>query len=727
MSVQPHDTRRGPFLRFGGFTRLPLVRQTEAAECGLACLAMVAGWHGLDTDMTTLRRRFSISMKGVTLEDLVAVAGMLDFSTRAVRCDPEDFHELRLPCILHWEFRHFVVLARVGRRDVVIHDPAMGERRIAFRDLERSFTGVALELSPSSAFRKRREREPLDVFNLIRFTPDVLKALVQAFLLSALLEVFVVLSPFYTQLVVDEAIMKGDRDLLAGLAVAFGLLYVFNAATTAFRSFVFQYLGNTLSFAMQGRLFHHLVRLPLSYFQKRQVGDLLQRFHALEPVKQLVVGGAISTVLDGTLAVFTALLMLQYSTRLSVIVFGVFAFYAILRIATRRIARRFSADAIVADAREQTRFLETLRAIQTIKVGGGEAVREGAWQNLYADKLNSAIRVNNVQIWFSTAANLINRGTDVAIVYLAASQAIDGLMTVGMLTAFLAYKDQFLSRTTALLDQLIAFWLLDVQLTRVADIALESREQHLLSQSSNRFELQGHIELRAVSFRYAPRDREIVDKIDLEICPGECVVIFGESGGGKSTLLKLIATLLEPTEGEVLFDGLAVSALGLDVVRSQFGVVMQEDRLLAGTLAENIALFDDHIDMERVRQVARSCEIDAEIMRFPMQYNSLVGDMGTTLSSGQKQRVLIARALYRHPRVLILDEGTAHIDPAREAAIRAMLRALPITRIVVAHNPAMAEIADRVLHMSGGQFAIQQCAVRAAPVRGRAEAAAHAP
>jgi ATP-binding cassette subfamily B protein RaxB len=693
-----------PYLRFARWTRLPLVRQAEAAECGLACLAMIAGWHGLDIDLATLRRRFPISLKGTTLEDLIAYASALNLSARALRTEPQSFVQLRLPCILHWEFNHFVVLARVERSHVVIHDSAVGERRIAWTDIGESFTGVVLELQPSAGFRRRRERESIDIFDLIRLTPDVVRAFAQAFLLSALLELFVVISPFYMQLVVDEAISSGDRDLLVGLAAAFALLYAFNAAAGALRSFVFQYLANVLSFGMVTRLFHHLIHLPLTYFQKRHIGDVLQRFHALEPLKQMIVSGGISTVLDGSLSVFTLVLMFRYSPSLAGIVLGVFCFYAVLRVCTRPIARRFSADAIVADAREQTRFLETLRAILTIKVSGGEMVRVGAWQNLYATKLNTLIRLGNVQIWFAAVAGLLNSATDIAIVYLAASSAIDGLMTVGMLTAFMAYKGQFLGRITALLDQVIQFSLLSVQLARVSDIALAERERNLLSHSNQDYELQGHIELRGVSFRYGPRERDIIRSLDLEIRPGECVVIKGSNGGGKSTLLKLLTGLYEPTEGEVLFDGLSMELLGLDVLRRQMGIVMQEDQLLAGSVAENIALFDPRIDMDRVRECARAALIHDEIMRFPMQYHSLVGDMGTSLSSGQKQRVLMARALYRRPRILILDEGTAHLDPQREAGVREMLRALPITRIIVAHSPAMAELGDRVLEMQDGRL-----------------------
>lgn len=230
----------------------------------------------------------------------------------------------------------------------------------------------------------------------------------------------------------------------------------------------------------------------------------------------------------------------------------------------------------------------------------------------------------------------------------------------------------------------------------------------MLTQSNQEYELQGHIELRDLSFRYAPHEGDIVKQVNLEIRPGECVVIFGASGSGKSTLLKLITGLYEPSEGEVLFDGLPISALGLDVLRRKMGVVMQEDRLLAGSIAENIALFDERIDMNHVRECAEATLVHDEIMRFPMQYHSLVGDMGTNLSSGQKQRVLIARALYRRPRMLVLDEGTAHLDPTREAAIRSMLARVSITRVIVAHNPAMAEIADRVIVVQRGSVIVHR-------------------
>jgi ATP-binding cassette subfamily B protein RaxB len=694
----------GTFLNFTGLKRVPLVRQAEAAECGLACLAMIAAWHGYDTDLNTLRRRFPISLKGITLKDLIDVASRIDLGSRALRCEPEELRHLRLPCVLHWEFKHFVVLHRVNGNRFWLNDPAIGSRVLGAREMSAGFTGVVLELSPTPAFTKRRERNRVKLASLLRCSPETVSSLVQGFLMSLLLELFVVLSPYYLQLVIDEAILKGDQDLLFGLGVGFGLLTLFNAAASALRGLVFQFLANIISFDMEARLFHHLIRLPLDYFQKRTLGDLLQRFHALEPIKQLIVNGGIAALLDGTLAIFTGALMVVYSLKLAAIVIGVFLLYLAIRLGVLQVARRFAADTLISDAREQTRFLETIRAMQTIKVSGGESNREGLWRNLYAAKLNAAIKSGNLTIAYQSLNMLLQGLCDVAIIYLAAENAIAGSMTVGVISAFMAYKGQFMSRLSSLIDQAIQFSLLDVQLERVADIVLASREPGLDTSALDEAPIIGAIEAKGLSFRYAPSEKAIVDGLDLAIQPGEFVAIIGRSGEGKSTLLKLLIGLYEPSAGEVAIDSCPIRQMGTARLRGQLGVVMQEDQLLAGSIAENIALFDEQIDMERVRHCARAALIEDEILRFPMQFNSLVGDMGTTLSSGQKQRVLIARALYRKPKILVMDECTAHLDPAREALVNQLIRSLPITRLIVAHSPALMRQADRVLELRDGML-----------------------
>jgi len=689
-------------LNLTGLTRLPVIHQAEAAECGLACLAMVAGWHGYDTDLISLRRRFPISLKGVTLKTLIEIAGTIGFGTRALRCELEDLPKLRTPCIIHWEFKHFVVLKRVKGDRVWLHDPAVGIRILRLKEISAYFTGVALELTPTPAFTKKRERNPVKLSSLWRWMPDTQSALIQGFILSLLLEIFVLLNPYYMQLIIDEAILKSDEDLLVGLGTAFALLCVFNTAVGALRGLVFQYLANVLSFDMEARLFHHLLRLPLSYFQKRSLGDLLQRFHALEPIKQFIVSGGIAAVLDGSLALFTGALMLIYSLKLGFIAVGVFLLYLVIRLGALSLARRYAADVMVTDAKEQTKFLETIRAIQTIKVSGGETNREGVWRNLYAAKLNATIKSGNLTIIYQNLNTLLSGLSDVALIYLAAKDAIAGQMTIGVITAFMAYKGQFMTRLTSLVDQAIQFRLLDVQLDRVGDIALAEREAGADALPITEETLNGRIEIKGLEFAYGPSEPRVVKDLNLTIEPGEFVAIVGPSGAGKSTLLKLLVGLYEPTSGEVLIDGRPIKTLGTATLRRQVGVVMQEDQLLAGTIAENIALFDDRINMEHVRFCAVLATIDAEIMAFPMQYNSLVGDMGSALSSGQKQRVIIARALYRDPKILVMDEGTAHLDPHGQSEIGKVLRQLPITRIVVAHSQSMIQAADRSFNLQNG-------------------------
>jgi ATP-binding cassette subfamily B protein RaxB len=446
-----------------------------------------------------------------------------------------------------------------------------------------------------------------------------------------------------------------------------------------------------------------LVRLPLDWFHKRQVGDIQSRFQAIDPIQQFIANGAISAILDGVLGIFVLGLMFYFSPTLGWIVLASVIVYAAIRMAMLDVQRRVAGDYILADAKEQTRFLETLRAAQTIKLGGHENTREAQQRNAIAATINAGIRSGNVSIGFGAVNQLISGAVDVAVVFLAARMIIAGEFTIGMMTAFMAYKGQFVGRMSALIENLISWRLLDVQLERLADIALHPREPRIDDEGVEG-EVKGAIALRRVVFRYAPGEPEVLRGADLQIAPGEFVAIAGASGGGKSTLLKILVGLYAPSYGEVLIDGKALTAWSPRALRAQIGFVAQDDVLLQGSIAENIAGFDEQIDMVRVRSAAATACIAQDIEAMPMGYQSLVGDMGSTLSGGQKQRVLIARALYRAPRVLILDEGTSHLDVETERAVNAALSHLSITRIVVAHRTETLQAAGRVAVLRGGRI-----------------------
>ncbi len=696
-------SRVGDFLNFTGRARLPVILQTEVAECGLACLAMVAAFHGHEFDLNTMRRRFPISAKGVTLKGLIDVASRLGFSSRPLRLEPVHLKELRLPAILHWDLNHFVVLKSVGRSKVTIHDPAVGLRSYDFNELSKHMTGVALELTPTPNFEKKREIERLRISAVIGRVAEFGRALGQALILSVIVQLFVLASPFYMQIAVDDVIAKGDSGLLVALAVGFGLFTLINVAATALRSFVSLQLGNVVSFQMAVGLFHHLMRLPLPYFERRHIGDLISRFAATYPIKDLITEGLVAALVDGVMAIATLALMLVYSWVLALVSLAAIVLYVTLRLAAIGALRRRTEDQIQARAREDSTFIETVRAVQTIKLFGREAEREGLWQNRYAAFVNAGIKLGRLQINFKAANDLIFGIENVTAIYLGARLAIDGALTIGMLFAYMSYKQQFLDKMARLIEKMIDLRMLDLYLERLGDIALAERERGLDTASHSARPLVGAIEVRDVSFRYAETEPYVLEDATLRIEAGEFVAITGPSGGGKTTLMKLMLGLFEPASGEILIDGYTIGALGVATLREQVGVVMQDDQLLSGSIQENISFFDSTVDPAWVQRCAEAAGIHNDIMRMPMGYHTLVGDMGGALSGGQRQRVLLARALYRKPRILFLDEGTSHLDPAMEQQVNSEIGKLAITRVIIAHRPQTVAAADRILVVHQGR------------------------
>ncbi|MBV9568446.1 MAG: peptidase domain-containing ABC transporter, partial [Hyphomicrobiales bacterium] len=309
----------GGFLNFTGRAQLPVVLQNEIAECGLACLAMVAAYHGHELDLNALRRRFPVSLKGTTLQELIEIASRLGLSSRPLRLEPEHLRQLRLPAILHWDLNHFVVLKSVGPRDVTIHDPARGVLKLSLAELAKHMTGVAFELTPTATFERKREVERVAMRTLIGRVPELGRALGQAIVLSVVVQLFVLGSPFYMQSAVDDAVVRGDGGLLTALAIGFGLFMLINVGATALRSLVSLQLGNVISFQMAVALFHHLMRLPLPYFERRHIGDIISRFAATQPIRELITDGLVTVLVDGIMAIATLALIFAYSWQLALV------------------------------------------------------------------------------------------------------------------------------------------------------------------------------------------------------------------------------------------------------------------------------------------------------------------------------------------------------------------------------------------------------------------------
>ena len=692
-------------LRLGaGSQRVPLILQSEAAECGLACLAMVACAHGLQTDLATLRQRFSLSLKGVTLADMVRMAEAMQLNSRAVRAELDELAQLQTPCVLHWDLNHFVVLVGVRGGQVLIHDPARGVRRVAMAEVSRHFTGVALELMPAPGFVAVEQRRRVTLRQLLGPVGGLKRSLAQIVVLALALEVFVLLTPFFMQWVVDGVLPGADRDLLVTLGIGFVLLVLIQAATAAARSWAVLVLSATLNLQWLVNVFAHLMRLPVAWFEKRHAGDVWSRFGAVQQIQKTLTTSFIEVLLDGVLVVLTLVMMLLYSVTLAAVAVAAVCAYGLLRWACYRPLAGATEEALVFEARQSSHFLESLRGVQAIKLMNAQGDRGSRFASLVVETMNAQITVRKIELLSGVSHRLLFGLERVIVIWIGAVLVMDSVLSLGMLFAFFAYKETFALRVTGLVDKAVELKMLRLQGERLADIVLTAPEAEGGTTPSHR-EVGAGIELRELRFAYADGEPEVLRGVNLKIEPGESVAIVGPSGCGKTTLLKLMLGIHPPGSGEVLIGGVPLSRIGLRAWRDQVGVVMQDEPLFSGSIADNICFFSADPDTGWIEQCARVASVHDEIEAMPMAYHTLIGDMGAALSGGQKQRILLARALYKRPKILLLDEATSSLDIDRERTVNQAVRQLALTRVIVAHRPETIASAGRVVALHEGRVA----------------------
>lgn len=694
----------GDALRFGFGRRLPVILQAEAAECGLACLAMVLSHHGHEVDLASLRRRHAVSLKGVTMRSLVQMAGSMQLATRAVRLEVADLARLRRPAILHWGMNHFVVLANVRGGKITIHDPARGRRTLPLAEVSREFTGVALETTPAQGFQHCDERRTLRLRDLFRQVGSWRPALLRILTLSLVLEAVALITPLAAQVVIDEVIVSADHDLLLTVAAGLGLLLLVQLVVGSVRSWAVMLASTDIAYHWNTGLFDHLTRLPLDFFERRHVGDVISRFGTLGTIQKALTTDLMQAVLDGVLAVGMLAMLFFYGGWLGAVACVATTVNLAIRIVAFNGYRQSTAEAIVYEAKQQTHFIETVRGMASVKLLGLRERRRAAWLNHLVDAVNARLRLQRLDIVFGRASDLIFGVDGLVMLALGAEAVMAGRLTVGMLVAFLGYKDQFTTRISSLVSAWFQLRMLDVQSQRLADISEAEPETDstwaavrvptgtALAASSLRCE--------GVSFRYGGQEPWVLRNVSISVPAGRCLALVGPSGCGKTSLLKVMMGLLDPNEGCVMLDGYEIGGLGREAYRSRVAGVLQDDRLFAGTIAENITGFDEHPDLGWMEECAARSAILDDITRMPMRFESLVGDMGSALSGGQKQRVVLARALYRRPAILFLDEATSHLDEPTEALVAAALRELSMTRVIVAHRMETIQHADEVVTLA---------------------------
>ncbi len=685
-------------LTFKSGKRLPMIFQAEITECGLACLAMIASYYGHQIDILSLRRQFSVSLKGNTLKDLMEIGKNLYLSSRALKLDLSHLKNLKTPCILHWDLDHFVVLKRVKGNTVIIHDPAVGIVKYPLSKVSEHFTGIAMEMTPLVNFEKRNDKTRLRLFDLWSSFAGLKLQLVQILLIALAMEIFEIVSPLFIQFVTDEVIAAKDFPLLYVLTLGFGLLVLLQGLTTYVRAWIILFVSNSLIVQLVGNLMHHLLRLPLDFFEKRHMGDIVSRFSSLTTIQEKLSTDFVVGIVDGVMLIITLMMMLLYSPLLTAIVVMALVSYIVIRICLYPLMKLQTQESIIAAAKEQSMFMETVRAILPLKIFCQETQRENVWQNCYADKLNTEIRLSKLNLIYRFLMTFIFGLEHILIIFLGAQSIMEtGNLTIGMLIAYLAYRQQFVTRAQDMIDKIVDYQMVKVHLERIADIALTTPEKTPLSLLGANKVIKGDLEVKDLAFRYSEQEPYLFKNLSFSVKAGETLAIIGQSGCGKTTLLKVLMNLLAPSSGHTYVDGVEIRKIGLHTYRSQIAAVMQEDSLLSGSIADNICFFDPTPDFNRLYTCAMIAAIHDEIINMPMAYESLVGDMGSALSGGQKQRILLARALYHQPKILFLDEATSHLDIRKEGIVNEHIKKIGITRIIISHRKEIKSIADQVI------------------------------
>lgn len=676
---------------------MQLLFQSERSECGLVALAMLASNYGLQTDLPSLRARYPVSVKGLTLRNLIEIARHLELDTRVVRCEMDNIDQLQLPVILHWEMNHFVVLAERRGRRFIIYDPAIGKVTLSKEEMNTKFTGIVLEAWPGPKFRKSDQRQRLKLGTVLPKHRAMFTALASIFVLALGIEGISLIVPILQQLIIDDALLTADTDLLTLVAVAMIIFLIGQAATTATRGMLQRNLTSTLSLIIPSRLFVHMMALPTSWFDQRSAADIANRFESGRSVQQTLTTSIVSAVIDGIVAVSAMIMMIIYNSWLALIVLATFAAYATIRLIWYSTYRQQSQGALVANAKVQSILWETMRGAATIKAFNGAVSRHGRYLSALSKYIRLQNGVTTANTVFTFTHDLLFAAESVAILYFGAKAVLAHQFSVGMLTAFMGFKENFASKGTNLVNALVEFRLLGIHLDRLSDILLSRTENATAMPFLGETCDHGMVEVRKISFRYGENEPDVLRNCSFKVEPREILAIIGPSGAGKSTLFKILAGQAEARTGEVLIDGIPTTSLGFDRLRDIIAVVRQDDMLFEGTIAENIAFLEEYPDHGRVRDVAKIARIHEEIQRMPMGYNTLIGTMGTGLSGGQTQRIMLARALYKSPRILLLDEATSHLDLDNERNVSLALRDIGVTQIIIAHRPETIAKADRVL------------------------------
>ncbi|MGE4002381.1 MAG: peptidase domain-containing ABC transporter [Planctomycetaceae bacterium] len=695
------------------FTRFHCVRQVDGSDCGAAALATIARHYGVKFGLQAVRDLAGTDRVGTNLLGLVGAAERMGLSAKAVKGSYEALAGAPLPAIAHVKsaegYGHFVVLYRAGRKKVVIADPARGVVKLSRTAFTEMWTGYLLLMAPNETFAQKKAqgstgRPALRFFGLLGAHCGVL---LEAVICAVLMTLLGISTSYFVQHLVDSVLVRGEIRLLNALGVGMAAILLFRTLFGVVRQYLLAYVGRKVDLSLIAGYARHILSLPMSFFEMRQVGEILSRVNDAGKVRQAISGAALTAAVDGVVVLFTAAVLWMYDARLAAVasVFGPVWFVVVLlhHPATRRRSR----ESMEASAGLSAHLVEDITGVETIKAFGAQDARTEAGEQRLVSVVQSVFSLQMLGTSLNALGGLLTGAAGLAILWYGGHRVISGALTIGELMFFytlLGYLLDPLQRLATVNMQFQEALVAVDRLYQVLDLATEPLDDRKAAFTG----VREAIELRDVSFRYGCR-RNVLNEFNLRIPAGATVAIVGESGCGKSTLLKLLMRFYDPTQGQIAVDGIDLRDFNMASLREQIGIVSQEPFIVNGSLRDNIALGAPATAMHDIIAAARAAGLEEFINRLPDRYDTMLGERGANLSGGERQRLAIARAILRNPDLLIFDEATSHLDTTTERAIQENLRTVFAgkTVLLVAHRLSTVREADLICVMHEGQVVEQ--------------------